>query len=81
MGFSFINGLKWKDFRNSCSVSIFSEIWGVHRLKLEHGTRGQVLRDPNWKLPWYLTKNIKQKQYYNKFNKDFKNGPHQKKNV
>ena len=24
-------------------------------------------------------KNIKQKQYYNKFNKDFKNSPHQKK--
>ena len=24
--------------------------------------------------------NIKQKQYCNKFNKDFKNGPHQKKN-
>ena len=25
--------------------------------------------------------NIKQKQYCNKFNKDFKNGPHQKKNT
>ena len=25
--------------------------------------------------------NIKQKQYCNKFNKDFKNGPHQKKNL
>ena len=25
--------------------------------------------------------NIKQKQYYNKFNKDFKNGPHQKKTL
>ena len=24
------------------------------------------------------TQNIKQKQYCNKFNKDFKNGPHQK---
>ena len=24
-------------------------------------------------------KHIKQKQYYNKFNKDFKSGPHQKK--
>ena len=24
-------------------------------------------------------RNIKQKQYYNKFNKDFENGPHQKK--
>ena len=27
------------------------------------------------------TKNIRQKQYCNKFNKDFKNGPHQKKNL
>ena len=27
------------------------------------------------------TKNIKQKQYSNKFNKDFKNGPHQKKKL
>ena len=26
-----------------------------------------------------INQNIKQKQYYNKFNKDFKNGPHQKK--
>ena len=25
--------------------------------------------------------NIKQKQYCNKFNKDLKNGPHQKKNL
>ena len=25
--------------------------------------------------------NVKQKQYCNKFNKDFKNGPHQKKSV
>ena len=24
---------------------------------------------------------MKQKQYFNKFNKDFKNGPHQKKNL
>ena len=28
-----------------------------------------------------MTKIIKQKQYYNKFNKDFKNGPHQKKKI
>ena len=27
------------------------------------------------------TKNMKQKQYCNKFNKDFKNGPHQKKKI
>ena len=28
--------------------------------------------------PWPKNQNIKQKQYCNKFNKDFKNGPHQK---
>ena len=39
---------------------------------------------PGWgaKIPhasWPKYQNIKQKQYCNKFNKDFKNGPHQKK--
>ena len=39
--------------------------------------------DPWWgaKIPhasWPKNKNIKQKQYYNKLNKDLKNGPHQK---
>ena len=28
---------------------------------------------------WPKYQNMKQKQYCNKFNKDFKNGPHQKK--
>ena len=28
---------------------------------------------------WPKNQNIKQKQYFNKFNKDFKNGPRQKK--
>ena len=28
---------------------------------------------------WPKNQNIKRKQYYNKFTKDFKNGPHQKK--
>ena len=30
---------------------------------------------------WPKIQNIKQKQYCNKFNKDFKNDPHQKKNL
>ena len=30
---------------------------------------------------WPKKQNIKQKQYCNKFNKDFKNGPHQKKSL
>ena len=37
--------------------------------------------DQEAKIPyvlWPKNKNIKQKQYCNKFNKDFKNGPHQK---
>ena len=38
---------------------------------------------PGWgtKIPHasYKNQNIKQKQYCNKLNKDFKNGPHQKK--
>ena len=37
---------------------------------------------PGAKMPhdsWPRIQNIKQKQYCNKFNKDFKNGPHQKK--
>ena len=29
-------------------------------------------------VSWPEHQNIKQKQYCNKFNKDFKNGPHQK---
>ena len=38
---------------------------------------------PGWgaKIPhasWPKNQNIEQKQYCNKFNKDFKNGPHQK---
>ena len=41
---------------------------------------------PGWgaKIPhalWPKNQNIKQKQYINKFNKDFKNGPHQKKKI
>ena len=38
--------------------------------------------DPGAKIPHALgpkNQNIKQKQYCKKFNKDFKNGPHQKK--
>ena len=39
---------------------------------------------PGWELRSHMPhskrpKNIKQKQYWNKFNKDFKNGPHPKK--
>ena len=42
--------------------------------------------NPGWgaKIPhasWPKNQNIKQKYYCNKFNKDFKNGPHQKKNL
>ena len=45
------------------------------------GGKGSI---PGWgaKIPHASrpkNQNIKQKQYCNKFNKDFKNGPHQKK--
>ena len=37
---------------------------------------GQEAKNPHASQP--RNQNIKQKQYCNKFNKDFKNGPHQK---
>ena len=39
-------------------------------------TPGQVTKIPY--ASWPKNQNIKQKQYHNKFNKDFKSGPHQK---
>ena len=38
---------------------------------------GQGVNTPH--TLWPKNQNLKQKQYCNKFNKDFKNGPHQKK--
>ena len=32
-------------------------------------------------MPHYQKNNVKQKQWGNKFNNDFKNGPHQKKKI
>ena len=47
------------------------------------GAGGTGSSVPGWgtKIPHasYKNQNIKQKQYCNKLNKDFKNGPHQKK--
>ena len=40
---------------------------------------GQATKIPHVSEP--KNQNIKQKQYYNKFNKDFKNYPHQKKSL
>ena len=40
---------------------------------------GQGAKIPH--ASWPENQNIKQKQYCNKFNEDFKNGPHQKKKV
>ena len=40
---------------------------------------GQGAKIPRASLP--KNQNIKRKQYCNKFNKDFKNGPHQKKSL
>ena len=43
------------------------QVWSLVRELRSHMPRSQK------------TENIKQKQYCNKFNKEFKNGPHQKK--
>ena len=62
------------------------ELWdfpgspAVKTLPSNAGGEGSI---PGWeaKIPhasWPKNQSIKQKQYCNKFNKDFKNGPHQK---
>ena len=53
-------------------------------VKTSSSNAGGVGLIPNWgaKIPCASQpkkQNIKQKQYCNNFNKDFKNGPHQKK--
>ena len=53
----------------------------VRTLPSNVGGAGSI-PDPGAKIPhasWQKNQNIKHKQYCNKFNKDFKNGPHQKK--
>ena len=52
-------------------------------VKISSSNAGDVGSIPGWgtKIPhasWPKNQNIKQKQCCNKFNKDFKNGPHQK---
>ena len=64
--------LKWRDF-SGCPV--------VRALPSSAGSAGSI-PGLGAKIPhfsWPKSQNIKQKQYCNKFNKDFKNGPHQKK--
>ena len=55
-------------------------------VKTPPSNAGGVSLVPCWraKIPhglWPKNQNIKQKQYCNKFNKDFKNGPRQKRNL
>ena len=55
-------------------------------VKISPSNAGGVSLVPCWttKIPhglWPKNQNIKQKQYCNKFSKDFKNGPHQKRNL
>ena len=55
----------------------------VESLPANAGDTGSI---PGWgvKIPhasWPKNQNIKQKQYCDKFNKNFKNGPHQKKKI
>jgi len=54
---------------------------GCPVIKTSHVGAG-LIPDQGAKIPYASqpeNRNIKQKQYCNKFNKDFKNGPHQKK--
>ena len=59
----------------------FPDSSGVKTVPSSAGGTGSSV--PGWgtKIPRasYKNQNIKQKQYCNKLNKDFKNGPHQKK--
>ena len=57
--------------------------WAIQWLRLCLSMQGvqfrYLVREPRSHMPCgQKTKNIKQKQYCNKFNKDFKNCPHQK---
>ena len=51
--------------------------------KLPCNAGGDMGSIPDWRAKIHLpeNQNLKQKQYCNKFNKDFKNGPHQKINL
>ena len=51
--------------------------------KLPCNAGGDMGSIPDWRAKIHLpeNQNLKQKQYCNKFNKDFKNGPHQKRNL
>ena len=55
----------------------------VVKISLPNAEGGGMFMIPCWgtKIPQTSqskTQNIKQEQYYNKFNEDFKNGPHKK---
>ena len=61
----------------------FGDFPGGPMVKTSPSNVGGAGSIPAWraKIPHALgpkQQNIKQRQYYNKFNKDFKNGPHQK---
>ena len=66
---------------SKCSIRDFPGSPVVKTLPFNAGGAGSVLGQ-GAKIPHALQpkkQNIKQKQYCNKFNKVFKNGPHQKK--
>ena len=62
------------------------DVPGSPVVKTSPSNAGDVSSIPGWgaKIPHTSqpkNQNIKQKQYCNKFNEDFKNGPHQKKKI
>ena len=62
-------------------MSTFQDFPGSPVVKISPSNAGGSIPGPGAKIPHASgpkIQNRKQKQYCNKFNKDFKNGPHQK---
>ena len=64
---------QWRDFPDGPVVKT-----SLSNAEGEGAIPGQEAKIPH--ASWPKDQNIKQKQYYNKPNKDFKNGPYPKKN-
>ena len=80
----------WRASLWGCTESDTTELLSTHTLAVQWLTSSSSAGGVGWilsqtaKIPHDLRpmkQIIKQKQYCNKFNKDFKNGPHQKKNL
>ena len=75
-----------KDHRKYSMLKLCQDSLAVQWLRLHLPTQGvqvwSLVGELRTHMPWnQKTKHKQQKQYCNKFNKDFLNGPHQKKNI